>query len=599
MVNTQNKALFSLLFTLAILSFSYIQAEDIKVVSEIDPGEAFENEPIKGTLSITHPQHHTIDTGHVLVGKDKLSVELVKEIQISPNNPLMLSIYRFQLPPQPPGLYALPSVTVRIGGKNYHSTMSSYTVEPQRKSRSAPTPTSSPPEPNRQRDPTPFPIDAANDNTSPTLRLEAEIQGSDSLYPGQRTTVVYRYFFSGDIALTTETLPLLEAQGFLKIGEKDIQDSVQGKLSIRTISQQVEAIEPGTYKLGPSLIEGYAYKEDVPGHPTYTSDKLSAGAPPVTITVLPFPKNDQPASFNGAVGHYTFDAKLASSATVREGDEMTLSLKISGTGNLKNVKAPDLCCQPGFSGVFRLSDLPPAEEIEDNTKMITVKLRPLNALMKAIPKIEFSFFDPDNKQYEIVRSQPIPISVKADSRSKNTATSVVPEPTHTPPASPLSLPSPSPKPIEIETIVPLSTSDLYNKYLGSWWALAIIPFGIALLIYQKHLQEYLEWQRTQLPVLTSKLLFEQAFEEKNQGKCDFEALEKSLRLALVEASLIPSIDAELPNEGLGKEVKIFWSTLDEKRFGRKSHYSVEEIYQLSKDLMSKISRYQQDHGRKI
>jgi hypothetical protein len=580
MVSYRELILF--LFILMVPIFLPADSEKISVVSEVDSSESFANEPIKGTISITHNRNEQIDNNSFVLDQQPLSAELVKEVQISPDNPLILSIYSFKLPPQPQGLYALPQVSVRVGKSSYQSTMSSYTVGVRKSPRNAtPLPASS--QPVKQSPSSP---QTANTGASPSLRLEATINGKKSLYPGQHTTLVYRYYFTGDIALTTETLPLLDAQGFIKIGEKEIQDSVQGTVSVREISQQIEAISPGTYKLGPSVIEGYAYKENTPGHPVYTSDKLSAEAPPVVITVEPFPKDNQPASFNGAVGRYTFAAKLLSPAAVTEGDELSLSLKVSGTGNLKNIKAPDLCCQPGFSGFFRTNDLPPAEEVNDNTKTFLVKLKPLNPLIQAIPGIEFSFFDPEKGQYETLHSEPIPLQVKAlSTQQKAEQQNKTPETTQKQELSP-----PTPKPIEIESIFPLSTPDLYNKRFGTWWALAIIPFGLALLIYLHHLHVYLEWKKTQIPPVTSKQLFAEAFAEMDQGKCNFELLERSFKLALFERGLLSSLDADWPEEGIGKEVGIFWSFLEEKRFGGKSDYSLEEIHQVSQGLMNKISQ---------
>lgn len=576
MVNHKYICCFFLLFSFAVTLY----AQNIHITAEIDL-EAYENEPLKGTISITHQQQDKVDTNSFSLNKKTLSVELVKEVQIAPNNPLILSLYRFQIPAQPQGLYALPPISVRVGGKTYQSSMSSYTVQPRNDS-SSPLPVSPPAAPTIHS-PSPPP---STEPTPPILRLEAKVTGSDSLYPGQHTTLTYIYYFSGNIALTTETLPLLDAKGLVKIGEKEIKDSTQGNISIREISQRVEANKPGTYTFGPSLIEGHAYTETIPGQPVYSSEKLSAKAPPIVITVKPFPKEKQPASFNGAVGNYTFETVLLSPETVTEGDEMSLALKISGTGNLKNIQPPDLCCQPGYSGFFRLSDLPPSEEIAGDTKTIVVKLKPLNTLIQSLPSIEFSFFNPKTAAYTTRHSKPIPIHVNP---GKNTSAAAETLPTPPPSATKSTvIPNTTPKPIEIETIYSLSSTDLYNKLFGTWWALAIIPLGIGLLIYQHHLQQYLEWKKSQIPPVTSRTLFQKAFSKEKQGKCNFTALEQALRLALVEAGFLPTPNDPLPSDGLGGEVKNFWTTLEEKRFGGKGKITIEEIHRISGDLLNKI-----------
>lgn len=587
----------------SILLCNTLFAEDIQLTAEMNQ-EIYENEPIKGTISITHNVDNRIDIKSFLLGSDKLNVELAKEIKISPSDPLLLSIYNFTLPAKPQGLYVLPAISVKIGKETHQSIPTSYTVASRKDSISAPaqkttrqiTPQSAtkPSTAPSISDPSKKPA-AGTFSTSlqPQLRLEALNQGSSSLYPGQRTTFTYRYTFSGDIGLTKEELPLLDAEGFIKIGQKEIQDSVKGALSIREISQQVEAVKPGKFTLGPSLIEGRAYTEDTPGNPVFTSDKLSSSAPALEITVMSFPEKDKPASFNGAVGKFSFKTSLPSALEMTVGDEFPLSLEITGEGNLKNITISNLCCQPGFSGVFSLSDLPPSEEIEGNQKKVIAKFRPLNTLAKAIPSIEFSFFDPETASYVTLHSNPIPISVKPSlSQEKALAKedalpavdakkeSIMPEVKSTL------------APLEVESIVSLKTCDLYNNIFGSWWALVIVPLGIMLLIYQSHLKEYLNWKRNYGPIYTSKELFQNAFAERKNGKFDFELLKKSFKLALADASLIGTKDIpdeDIPDVGLPKEVKIFWALLDEKRFAGNNTYDVEEIYRLSDDLMNKIN----------
>jgi len=615
MVTVQgNKKTVSRVMLLWIFSFCLFHplfAEQITVVAEMNEGIQ-EHQPIKGTISITHNKDQLVDKDSFLMANKKISVELAKEVRISPYDPLLLSIYNFTLSGQPQGLYALPAISVEVGNKRYQSIMSSYTVGSGKevipmvpKSSSSSTQAVSPTSPSQAA-----PQDSSTTSPQPVLRLEALNQGSSALYPGQRTTFVYRYYFSGDIGLTTEKLPLLDAEGFIKIGEKEIHDAVKGTESIREISQQVEAVKPGKYTFGPSLIEGRAYKEDVSGNPVFTSDKLSSTAPAIEINVMPFPQDNKPASFNGAVGSFSFKASLLSPSEITVGDEISLLLEISGEGNLKNISLSNLCCQPGFSGFFGLSDLPPFEEVEGSEKKITVKFRALNSLAKAIPSIEFSFFNPLTTSYSILHSSEIPISIKQspsqikdfekealspvdegkvqknpDATAPSSDITSPPAP-NTPPSSRVPLP-----PVEIESIFPLKTTDLYNKTLGNWWVLAIVPFGIMLLIYQSHLKEYLEWKKNYVPTFTGKQLFQQAFVEKDQGKCDFELLKKSFKLALAESGLIPSkdiSDQEIPDEGLCREVKVFGVSLDEKRFAGQGSYDVKEIYRLAEDLMGKI-----------
>lgn len=447
-----------------------------------------------------------------------------------------------------------------------------------------------------------LPLTSDEIHKKPTLRLEAAIEGSHSLYPGQRTKLLYRYYFSGDIALSTEKLPLLDADGLIKIGEKEIHDSVHEGLNIREIVQEVEAIKPGLYTFGPSLIEGYAFKEDLLGKPIYTSEKLTSQAAAVELNVKPFPLQNQPASFNGAVGEFTFKTSLKTASEMIEGDELSLLLEISGNGNLKNISSPDLCCQPGYSGFFKLSDLPPAESVEGGTKKILVKMRAQTPLILSIPSIEFSYFDPETSNYSILTSEPISFSVKPFLSSTDKTQASENEGLEKQSVKDAlfstfdekEFQSPQVFSSEIEGIMPLTSADLYNLLFGSWWSLAIIPFGLFLLIYQRHLKEYLEWKKRENSTVTSQRLFLESFSEGKNKRCDFEKLKKSFKLALVEAGLLESLGAYpnhvnlLPDEEIFHEVQHFLLTLDENRFSGKEFYDFSEIYQLSLALMNKI-----------
>ena len=176
----------------------------------------------------------------------------------------------------------------------------------------------------------------------------------------------------------------------------------------------MEAVKPGSYKFDRANIQGYVYRNDPFGGHIYLQPMLSAETPPMTITVLPFPEKGKPASFNGAIGPFSnFSAALLSSSSISVGDKIVLKIEISGQGQAANAPLPDLCCQPGFSGVFQLSDLPPVEKVSGNKKTFTVEMRPLIADIKSLPPIEFSYFIPASKTYGVLHSQAIPIAVKS------------------------------------------------------------------------------------------------------------------------------------------------------------------------------------------
>lgn len=593
---------FCLGLFLIFTSFSF--GQEIKIVSEVDSNKSIAGQPIKGTITITHDQSEKIEVNTFKIDGKPLTATLIREVNIEPGHPLTISIFSFQLPAAAPGIHLLPSITVRVGGVNYVSPMSSYTVEnpsgdvkPQANVESEPSrPVKTP--------------SSTSGAVTPLLSLEAEVEGKSSLYPGQRTKLAYYYYYRGNIELTVEQLPLLDAKGLVKIGEKEFQSYSEGGLSVTRISQEVEAVQPGEFSFGPSRIEGYTYEKDALGRHNYTSAKLSSEAPPVKVTVLPFPAQGKPASFNGAVGQeFKFAVTLLNPPEIKMGSEILLSIEISGKGNIKSTPLPEVCCQPGFKGFFKVSDLPPSEKVEDGVKTAVVRLFPQSEEIKEIPSLEFSYFDPSTATYNSLKSAPIPIHIGFQQKKQTTPDALFQE-TSTPMSSQESttkvpqkekLPAEKvsqsrqqiymPDPIEIDGILPLSKKDIYNKMFGTWWALAIVPFCLAMLIYQSTLHEYLLNQRNQSRSLSSEDLMQQAFNQPEGSSAYFDQITLALKTGLAEAGLTKEVvidDDNLPSSGVGGEVRRFLMEISEKRFATHEKIDYSLIRRRTYELLDKI-----------
>ena len=431
------------LFLLPILCW----AQNVEVRSDVE--DAREGEPLRGTLTITHKGSDLVDeTSFTLEGKE-LSAERVREVELSPESGVLISIYRFQMPSQPVGDHLLPPISVKVGDAVYQSFSERYQVDARRT--------------------------LATPTNGAVLQLEATIEAEQPIYPGQRVRFVYRYRYNTSIEMRVETLPLLDATGFRKVGSEEIEDFVEGDINVREVSQTAEALAPGTYQFGASVVAGYPYEEDLSGNRAYGTEELRSEVGPLSITVEPLPEAVKPLSFSGAVGKYRFGARLASSNQVSVGDKMTIIVRVAGEVDLGEVVLPNLSCQPGFSGLFRLDNIPPIGKIEEDVKSFEVPLWPLSSLVWAIPPIEFTYFDPQTQKYVALHSQPIPISVAptplpeliavADQKGAiETVEGLTP-----PPQKKLSAYS-------------LSERDLETHPLATWWALLLIPAGSILLI---------------------------------------------------------------------------------------------------------------------
>lgn len=541
------------------------EGENVKVTAEIDLYTALPNQPLKGTITITHDVKAEVNENSFKLEKSPLKAEFVKNVKISPQDPLTISIYSFEIPGQPQGLYVLPEISVEVGGKVYSSIPTSYEV---RKAISPPLPL-----PNNKGPP-----------SSVSLTLKAAVDGPSPLYPGQRAWMVYRYYFNASVELVTEKLPLLEATGFQKIGDKRIKNYSEGGLNVLEVAQEIQAISPGEFKFPPSIVEGYAYQENELKQRTYLKPKLKSEAPGITITVVPFPESGKPASFNGAVGQFTLTTSLLTSATATVDEAIKLAVDISGA-DLATVKLPELNNLKSF---FRLSDLPPIGEVKEGTKRFVVELSPLSTTVKAIPSIEFSYFDPIGNRYSTLHSPPIPITVKSDKEKvpeKQTPALIRPIPRQEQAAA-------EPAPIQIEGNYLLKMSDLQPLPFGTWSSFWIIPGGILVLAAQFFLKQEMLKKKQTATAKRSEDLFNEALQAPASSAAFFQLLNQAFLLRLTETGHLAApngLPEDRSRDDIVGEVRAFLDRIEEKRFTGRGEVSHETIIPEAKELFRKIS----------
>lgn len=568
------------------LCFSvFLQAQDVKVTAEIDSDNAFENKPIPGTIMITHDVNEKVDPNSFVFDKNTpLKVDYVKDVVLSPSSPLVISLYRFTIPPREKGLHVLPHIQVKVGETIYQSALSSFEVHSgSASSFSKPIPVATPP----VTKPTPA-KPTPQTAVKPVLKLEAFVQGKSTLFPGERTLLVYRYSFNTDIELKKEELPMLDAIGLRKIGSKQVKDRNEGDLSIREIIQEVEGVNPGSFTFGPSVIEGYATV--FPG----ARQLLKANAPAVTLQVNPLPAETKPSSFNGMIGDFVFKVTMLTPNSVQVGDKIKLNIEATGKGDLSTVKLPELCCQPGLEGLFSQSDLVDAGQIQGGRVMFNIDMRPLSALINEFPSFEYSMFNPETKKYIVRRTNAIPLTVK------NREVSLPPTPkTEKQPEKPAEnvwneRQAVQLRPIEIQGNETLTPTSLKNKMFGTWWSLLLIPLGAVLFVFLQNLKKYQEQIKAAPKTRTSLSILEEAKQANQPTDHRLSLLIQALLLRLEETGKIPMaagvIPENLPKEGVAGEVRNFILKIEKDRFAGGKVEAIDDYLTKGTSLYSKIGQ---------
>ena len=142
------------------------------------------------------------------------------------------------------------------------------------------------------------------------------------------------------------------------------------------------------------------------------------------INVKELPAN-APAGFNGAVGAYTLNSSI-SSENIKVNDALTLKLKISGTGNLKLVKTPEVKFPLDFDVYDPKQDVKvkPVSTGQNGSKSIEYVAIPRFGGNFEIPSVKFVYFDINRGSYQTLSTPVYKINVDGSASSEATTTVV-------------------------------------------------------------------------------------------------------------------------------------------------------------------------------
>ena len=150
---------------------------------------------------------------------------------------------------------------------------------------------------------------------------------------------------------------------------------------------------------------------------TNVSKKIYAPATKVTVNALPANK---PASFSGTVGRFSIDSKI-SATQIKANEAVTLRVGISGAGNMKLIKNPEI----KFPDGFELYDPKVTNNFKttnsgvSGSKTIEFMFIPRHSGNYEIPSAEFSYFDVKERTYKTLRTPVYKLEVLKGSGAEN------------------------------------------------------------------------------------------------------------------------------------------------------------------------------------
>ena len=138
----------------------------------------------------------------------------------------------------------------------------------------------------------------------------------------------------------------------------------------------------------------------------------------LTLEVKSLPENGKPASFAGAVGNYSFKSDIDKTG-LSTNEAVTLTLTVSGTGNVELLQMPESVFPPDFEvydpKISTSTNV--GSQGLTGTKKAEYLAIPRRAGNFTIPSVEFSYYNSSTESYEVLSSEPYEIKVEKGSGS--------------------------------------------------------------------------------------------------------------------------------------------------------------------------------------
>ncbi|MDR1746913.1 MAG: BatD family protein [Tannerella sp.] len=407
------KKIISLCVLWLAFSGMHLKADDVTFKASVSPevvvmGEQFR---LSYTVSAEGTEFRAPDLSEfqVLIGPST-STSISTEVRQGKSTTVYALTFTYILMPKQEGTFNLAPATIKIKNANYQSNALTIKVLPPDKSGNAAAQGSG-------TNP------SASGITGEELFVRMNISNRN-VYEQEGFLVSFKLYSLYDVGLGSVKFP--EFEGFL-VQDIELQpqwtaENYNGRNYHTAVLKQAVlypqrsgkiTIESGKYE---AIVRVRTQKQvrsifdDF--FDTYQDVKKELISPPATIDVKPLPSG-KPASFSGAVGNYTMKTAINSN-NVKTNEAVTITVTISGNGNIKLVKNPEVV----FPNDFDIYDPKVDSKIKtttagsSGTKTIEYMAIPRYAGDFEIPAIRFSYFDTKTGTYKSLDSEPFKLHVE-------------------------------------------------------------------------------------------------------------------------------------------------------------------------------------------
>lgn len=331
--------------------------------------------------------------------------------------------YTYILLPKKEGTFTIAPATIKVNGATYTSNGLSIKVLPEDKTGKSSSSSGS--------------SSASSTSISNDDFFVRMIVSNSNVYEQEGFLVTFKLYAARPCGLSNAKFP--EFEGFL-VQEIDLPDKqwVQDRYKDRnyfTVDLKQAVLYPqrsGQLTIGKGVFDA-TIRVSTPTKArsifddffdSYRDVNKQLESQPVTINVKPLPSG-KPAGFSGAVGNFTLATKI-NSDHVKANEAVTINVKISGNGNLKVLKTPEVA----FPNDFEVYD--PKVDVDTKTttagvsgsKNIEYMAIPRYAGDFEIPAVTLSYFDTKSQSYKTLTSEPFKLHVEKGDNDSSAASVV-------------------------------------------------------------------------------------------------------------------------------------------------------------------------------
>ena len=385
-------SLFILSLLLTIRSFA-----DVSVSATVDQAHVAFGEAVTLTLSVNGSHSNPQVSIPKIDGLNFAGPSVNSQFSLV-NGAMSQSVsLTYQVTPTRTGEFAIPVLDVNIAGKVYKTEPIKLIVD----------------KPGTQA--------GMQDTLFAKVRLN-----SQQLYLGQTAPLDVILFARGNLPVRGLSGFSAEADG---LGYKYNSNIKSGPQTINSVAYNLYVIEgaispthAGTLNFGPCVIKAQLtsqkrgqnpfnnpFFDDFFGRTEVREMPITLDAVP--IDVQPLPAECQPKDFAGAIGQWNLEY-TAKPNEVAVGDPITVTIKITGSGNIATVPALALTGLDNFKAYDPSSKTTSGELNTTGERVFQQVLIAKNTTVKAIPAVRLSYFDPVSKAYKTITQGPLQVTIK-------------------------------------------------------------------------------------------------------------------------------------------------------------------------------------------